>query len=65
MDVTNIAHLATNLAASATKEAIGVAVMKKAHEVQASTASAMLAALPPATRSNQPEHLGRNIDTTA
>jgi len=65
MDVTNIAHLATTLATTATNQAVGLAVMKKANEVQASTATALLEALPPVNRPNLPEHIGRNIDTTA
>lgn len=65
MDVNNIAHLATSLAATATNQAIGIAVMKKANQVQASSAAAMLEALPPATPANLPSHIGRNINTTA
>lgn len=65
MDVTNIAHLATTLATTATNQAIGIAVLKKANEVQASSAAAMVEALPPATRPNLPEHIGRHVDTTA
>lgn len=65
MDVNNIAHLATTVAATGTNQAVGVAVLKKADEVQASSAAAMLEALPPATAPNLPEHIGRNINTTA
>lgn len=65
MEVKNIAQLATTIATTATNQAIGVAVMKKAMDVQASSAAAMLEALPPATATNLPSHLGQNIDTTA
>ena len=65
MEVNQIAQLATSLATTATSQAIGIAVMKKAMDVQASTATAMLEALPPATGANLPPHLGQNINTTA
>jgi len=65
MEVNQIAQLATSLANTATNQAIGIAVMKKAMDVQASSAAAMLEALPPATAPNLPAHLGQNVNTTA
>jgi hypothetical protein len=65
MDVQNIAQLAVNLATTTTNQAIGIAVLKKAMDVQASSAAAMLEALPPVSGANLPPHLGQNIDTTA
>lgn len=65
MEVKNVAHLATTIATTATNQAIGIAVMKKAMDVQASSAAAMLEALPPTTEANLPPHLGQNINTTA
>lgn len=65
MEVKQIAHLATTLATTATNQAIGVAVLKKAMDVQASSATALLEALPPATSANLPSHLGQNVNTTA
>lgn len=65
MDVKNVAHLATTIATTATNQAIGVAVLKKAMDVQASSATALLEALPPATAPNLPPHLGQRINTTA
>ena len=65
MEVKQIAQLATTLASTATNQAIGIAVMKKAMDVQASSATALLEALPPATGANLPAHLGQNINTTA
>lgn len=65
MEVNQIAQLATSLATTTTNQAIGIAVMKKAMDVQASTATAMLEALPPATSANLPPHLGQNVNTTA
>ena len=65
MEVKNIAHLATTIATTATNQAIGIAVLKKAQDVQASSAAALLEALPPATGANLPPHLGQKINTTA
>jgi len=60
MDVTSIANLATSLSVSKTNEDIGVAVLKKALDIQKTNAATLLQALPP-----NPPHLGQNIDTTA
>ncbi len=65
MEVNQIAQLATSLANNATNQAIGIAVLRKAMDVQASSAAAMLEALPPATGANLPAHLGQNVNTTA
>ncbi len=65
MDVQNIANLAVSLATTTTNQAIGIAVMKKALDTQATSAAAMLEALPPVTPANLPPHLGQNVDTTA
>ncbi len=64
MDVGSIARLATGLAQERTEQAVGIAVLKKALDIQASSAAALLAALPPV----QPlpaAGIGGNIDTTA
>ncbi|RZI41939.1 putative motility protein [Herbaspirillum sp. HC18] len=65
MEVQTIANLATTIANTATNQAVGIAVLKKAMDVQASTATAMLEALPPATSANLPPHLGQNVNTSA
>jgi len=66
MDVNGIARLATTMAETGTRQEVGVAVLKKAQDVQASTATALLEAIPPATpASNLPAHLGSRINTTA
>lgn len=65
MEVNNIANLATTIANTATHQAVGIAVLKKAIDVQASSAAALLEALPPATAPNLPSHLGQNVNTTA
>ncbi|HEV7814042.1 MAG TPA: YjfB family protein [Janthinobacterium sp.] len=66
MDVTGIAQLSTNLANTGTKEAVDIAVQKKAMDVQASSAAALVQALPPVTSTqNLPAHLGNKVNTTA
>jgi hypothetical protein len=66
MDVTGIANLATNLAESGTRQEVDIAVLKKAQQIEASTATQLLDAIaPPQTARNLPAHLGQNINTTA
>lgn len=66
MDVTNIASLATSLSVSKTNEDVGVAVLKKALDIQKTNAATLLQALPPLPTRNPPHlDLGQNIDTTA
>ena len=65
MDVTNIANLATSMATTTTNQAISIAVLKKANDVQAASAAALLEALPPVTSANLPAHLGQNVNTKA
>jgi hypothetical protein len=66
MDVTGIAKLATSLADNGTRQEVAIAMMKKAQDVQASTATQLLDALPPVpSAQNLPAHLGNHINTTA
>ena len=63
MDTLAIASLATNVSTTQLAYRAGVAVLKKALDIQAANAAALIAALPPVP--NLPGHLGQNIDTTA
>ncbi|MEC5162974.1 hypothetical protein ACFDR9_004304 [Janthinobacterium sp. CG_23.3] len=63
MDITGIAQLATGLADTGTKQAVGMAVLKKAQDIQSSTATALIEAIPAVP--NLPAHLGSRINTTA
>jgi hypothetical protein len=66
MDVSGISQVATTIADTGTKQAVGVAVLKKAQDIQASSASALIEAIPPVPSTpNLPSHLGNNINTTA
>ncbi|MDC8757436.1 YjfB family protein [Janthinobacterium fluminis] len=66
MDVTNIAQLSSSMAETGTRQAVGMAVLKKAQDIQSSTATALIEALPPVQSTpNLPAHLGSRINTTA
>lgn len=63
MDVTGIAQTATSIADTGTKQAVGITVLKKAQDIAASSASALIESIPPVP--NLPPHLGNNINTKA
>lgn len=66
MDVGSIAQLSTTMAETGTRNAVGMAVLKKAQDIQSSTATALIEALPPVPSApNLPSHLGNRINTTA
>lgn len=66
MDVSGIAQTATSIAETNSKQAVSLAVMKKAMTTEAASAAALLNALPPVDSiQNLPSHLGNTIDTTA
>lgn len=65
-DVGSIAQLSTTMAETGNRQAVGVAVLKKAQEIQSSTATALIEALPPVPAApSLPSHLGNRINTTA
>ncbi|KAB8041317.1 YjfB family protein [Janthinobacterium aquaticum] len=66
MDVGSIAQLSTTMAETGTRNEVGMAVLKKAQDIQSSTATALIEALPPVPSApNLPSHLGNRINTTA
>lgn len=65
MEINGIAQLATSLAQQRTAQEVGVTVLKKALQIQQSTASALLATLPPVQALSLPPHLGQTVNTTA
>ena len=66
MDVASIAKAASTIAETSNRVEVGYAVLKKAQDVQASSAAALIEAIPPATPAgNLPAHLGQRINTTA
>lgn len=62
MDVSSIASLASNMASTGLQQQVGIAVLKKAQDMESTVASALIAAIPAA---NLPSHLGQNINTIA
>jgi len=69
MDVTGIAKLATSIADTGLRQDVSMTMLKKAQDIQSTTATQLLAALPPVTPAastqNLPPHLGNHINTTA
>jgi len=65
MEIGSIASLATSMAQTRTAQDVNIAVFKKALDAQSAGALALLDALPAAPTPRLPEHLGRNINTTA
>lgn len=63
MDVMGIAKLSTSIADTGLRQDVSLAMLKRAQDLQASTATQLLNAVPPAQ--NLPEHLGKNVNTTA
>ncbi len=65
MDVSRSAL--TAVSGQMTGDAVGMSVLKKALNVQAQSAAAMIGALPkpPAATAGLPSHLGQNVNTTA
>lgn len=66
MDVISIASLATQMAATRTEQQVGIAVAKKAMDIESAGALALIAAIPQAgvapSAANLPAHLGQNIN---
>ena len=66
MDLTGIAQLSTSMAETGTKQAVDIAILKKAQDMESSTASALIQDLPGVpSAQNLPAHLGNTINTTA
>jgi len=64
MDVSNIASAATEMAQTSTVQAVQLAVLKKAMDVEAQGAMALVQAASQAIPVNPP-NLGNNVDTFA
>ncbi len=63
MDVTSIASLATDMSQARIASAVGVAVLKKAIDINAQNSLQLLQALPQI--SNNPANLGNKVDAFA
>jgi hypothetical protein len=65
MDVTAIARLSTALSETRLSQEVGTTVLKKALDLAASGAAALIASVPAPASSRLPAHLGNSVDTTA
>jgi hypothetical protein len=66
MDVAGIAKLATSIAETGTRQDVGVAVLKRAQDIQTSSATQLIDAIKSTpTVHNLPANLGSTINTTA
>ena len=66
MDAMGIAKLATSIADTGLRQEVGMTMLKKAQDIQASSAAQLLeAAQAAAPTQNLPSHLGNHINTTA
>lgn len=66
MDAMSIAKLSTSIAETGTKDEVGLAMLKKAQDIQKSTATELLNSVAPMpSGQNLPAHLGNSINTTA
>ena len=66
MDTMSIAKLSTSIAETGIKNEVGLTMLKKAQDLQASTAAQLLEAVPSMPRAqNLPAHLGNTINTKA
>jgi hypothetical protein len=66
MDVAGIAKLSTSIAETGNRQEVGIAVLKKAQDIEMSTATQMIDAIKAVpTVQNLPAHLGNTINTKA
>ena len=66
MEVTGLAKLASSIAETGTKQEIGVAILKRAQQIESATATQLIDAIKSVpTVQNLPANLGNTINTTA
>ncbi|TFW29587.1 YjfB family protein [Massilia horti] len=66
MDVAGIAKLSTSIAETGLKQDVGLAVLKRAQEIDSATATQLIDAVKDAPSvQNLPPNLGTRINTTA
>jgi hypothetical protein len=66
MDISSISRLASSIAETGTKQEVGLAVLKRAQDIQSATATQLIEAIQGAAPvQNLPPHLGNKINTTA
>ena len=65
MDAAKIARLSTSIAETGNRQEVGIAVLKKAQQIQGAAAAQMVEALKETSAANLPPNLGKNVNTTA
>ena len=66
MNVTGIAKLATSIAETGTKQEVGIAVLKRAQQIESTVGAQLIDAINAVpTVKNLPANLGNKINTTA
>jgi hypothetical protein len=65
MDAAKIARLSTSIAETGNRQEVGIAVLKKAQQIQGAAAAQMVEALKETSAANLPPHLGNKVNTTA
>jgi hypothetical protein len=66
MDITSIASASRSMAETGIKQEVGIAMLKKAQEIDKTTAAALIQALPTVSApQNLPANLGNTINTKA
>jgi len=63
MNLTGLTPGVSTIADTGTKQDVDIAVLKRAQQIESATATQLIAAIQPPP--NLPEHLGKNVDTTA
>ncbi|MEY4593494.1 MAG: hypothetical protein RIR18_2389 [Pseudomonadota bacterium] len=63
MDISSIASAASGMSKVATSDAVGVAVLRKALDTAANSATQLIESIPKAP--SNPAHLGNNVDVSA
>lgn len=64
MDIGSISNATAGLSAASASDAVGIAVLKKAMDSAASSASQLIEALPEPQKPSNPPHLGQSVDIT-
>ena len=65
MDVTGIAKLATSVAETGNRQEVALAVLKRAQQIEMSSATQLIEAVQASSSAKLPPHLGNKINTTA
>jgi hypothetical protein len=65
MDVSSIASVATSMSQSKNADAVNTTVLRKALDIASSSAQQLIESVAKPQSTNNPEHLGKNVDVNA